>query len=74
MVVIFQKDRLWGDILLSTIVGNLVGAIGGEGALNANYLNHAKKTAGFIRAAGLYDNVLTKVVTDGERLVLYITL
>lgn len=63
----FSKISTWGDILLSTIVGGLVGAIGGEGALNANYLNHAKKTAGFIRAAGLYDNVLTKVVTGGYR-------
>ena len=39
----FSKISTWGDILLSTIVGGLVGAIGGEGALNANYLNHAKK-------------------------------
>lgn len=27
----------------------------------------AKQTAGFIRAAGLYDDVLTKVVTGGYR-------
>ncbi len=45
----------------------MVGLIGGSGALNARHLNRAKQTAGFIRAASLYDNVLTKVVTGGYR-------
>ena len=63
----FSKGSTWLDIGLSTGLGALVGLIGGAGALNANYLNGAKQTAGFIRAAGLYDDVLTKVITGGYR-------
>jgi hypothetical protein len=63
----FLKVSTWIDIGLSTVLGALVGLIGGSGALNARHLNRAKQTAGFIRAASLYDNVLTKVVTGGYR-------
>lgn len=63
----FSKWSTWLDIGLSTGLGAIVGLIGGKGALNASYLNGAKQTASFIRAAGLYDNVLTKVVTGGYR-------
>ena len=47
----FSKGSTWLDIGLSTGLGALVGLIGGAGALNAGYLNGAKQTAGFIRAA-----------------------
>ena len=63
----FSKGSTWLDIGLSTGLGALVGLIGGAGALNAGYLNGAKQTAGFIRAAGLYDDVLTKAVTGYYR-------
>ena len=63
----FSKGSTWLDIGLSTGLGALVGLIGGAGALNAGYLNGAKQTAGFIRAAGLYDDVLTKAVTGCYR-------
>lgn len=63
----FLKVSTWIDIGLSTVLGALVGLIGGSGALNARHLNRAKQTAGFIIAASLYDNVLTKVVTGGYR-------
>lgn len=63
----FSNGSTWLDIGLSTGLGALVGRIGGAGALNAGYLNGAKQTAGFIRAAGLYDDVLTKVVIGGYR-------
>ena len=63
----FSKWSTWFDIVLSTLLGALVGLIGNAGALNAGYLRRAKQTAGFIRAAGLYDDVLTKVVTGGYR-------
>ena len=63
----FSKVSTWIDIGLSTVLGALVGLVGGAGALNAGYLNRAKQTAGFIRATGLYDDVLTKVVTGGYR-------
>ena len=63
----FSKLSTWVDIGLSTGLGALVGVVGGPGALNAGYLNGAKQTAGFIRAAGLYDDVLTKAVTVGYR-------
>ncbi len=60
----FSKFSTWLDIGISTGLGALVGIIGGAGALNAGNLNAANKTAGFIRAAGLYDDILTKAV-DG---------
>ena len=63
----FSKGSTWLDIGLSTGLGALVGLIGGAGALNVGYLNGAKQTAGFIRAAGLYDDVLTKAVTGYYR-------
>ena len=63
----FSKMSTWVDIGLSTGLGALVGIVGGPGALNAGYLNGAKQTAGFIRAAGLYDDVLTKAVTGFYR-------
>ena len=63
----FSKLSTWVDIGLSTGLGALVGVVGGQGALNAGYLNGAKQTAGFIRAAGLYDDVLTKAVTGFYR-------
>ncbi len=63
----FSKLSTWVDIGLSTGLGALVGVVGGPGALNAGYLNGAKQTAGFIRAAGLYDDVLTKAVTGFYR-------
>ena len=63
----FSKLSTWLDIGLSTGLGALVGLVGGQGALNAGYLNGAKRTAGFIRAAGLYDDVLTKAVTGFYR-------
>ena len=63
----FSKVSTWLDITLSTGLGALVGLIGGAGALNAGYLNGAQQTAGFIRATGLYNDVLTKVVTGGYR-------
>ena len=63
----FSKGSTWLDIGLSTGLGALVGLIGGAGALNAGYLNGAKQTAGFIRAARLYDDVLTKAVTGYYR-------
>lgn len=63
----FSKGSTWLDIGLSTGLGALVGLIGGAGALNAGYLNGATQTAGFIRAAGLYDDVLTKAVTGYYR-------
>ena len=63
----FSKLSTWADIGLSTGLGALVGVVGGPGALNAGYLNGAKQTAGFIRAAGLYDDVLTKAVTGFYR-------
>ena len=63
----FSKLSTWVDIGLSTCLGALVGVVGRPGALNAGYLNGAKQTAGFIRAAGLYDDVLTKAVTGFYR-------
>ncbi len=63
----FSKGSTWLDIVLSTGLGALVGLIGGPGALNAGYLNGAKQTAGFIRVAGMYDDVLTKAVTGYYR-------
>ena len=76
----FSKGSTWLDIGLSTGLGALVGLIGGAGALNAGYLNGATQTAGFIRAAGLYDDcllytsLLTKVlfpqVTKKKKLLL----
>ena len=63
----FSKVSTRLDIVLSTLLGALVGLIGGQGALNADYLNGATQTAGFIRAAGLYDDVLTKAVTGYYR-------
>lgn len=63
----FSKGSTWLEIGLSTGLGALVGLIGGVGALNAEYLNGAKQTAGFIRAAGLYDDVLTKAITGFYR-------
>ena len=63
----FSKGSTWLDIGLSTGLGALVGLIGGAGALNAGYLNGATQTTGFIRAAGLYDDVLTKAVTGYYR-------
>ena len=63
----FSKLSTWLDIGLSTGLGALVGRIGGAGALNAGYLNGAKQTAGFIRAAGLYDDVLTKAANGFYR-------
>ena len=63
----FSKGSTWLDIGLSTGLGALVGVIGGKGALNVGYLNGAKRTAGFIRAAGLYDDVLTKVANGFYR-------
>lgn len=63
----FSKLSTWLDIGLSTGLGALVGRIGKAGALNAGYLNGAKKTAGFIRAAGLYDDVLTKAANGFYR-------
>ena len=55
------------DIGFSTILGFIAGYLGRAGALNPRGLNNADKTAGFIRACGLYDNVLTKVTTGGYR-------
>ena len=63
----FLKGSTWLDIVLSTGLGAVIGLIGGAGALNSDYLNGAKKTVEFIRAAGLYDDVLTKVVTGGSK-------
>jgi len=56
----FTHYSTWLDIALSTGLGALAGRIGGAGGLNSSYLNGATKTAGFIRAAGMYDDVLTK--------------
>ena len=56
----FTHYSTWLDIALSTGLGALAGRIGSAGGLNSNYLNGATKTAGFIRAAGMYDDVLTK--------------
>lgn len=63
----FSNISTWVDIAFSTAIGALAGLVGGTGALNSGYLNSAKPTAGFIRAAELYDNVLTKVVTGKYR-------
>ena len=63
----FSKLSTWLDIGLSTGLGALVGKIGGPGALSDDYLNVAKKTDGFIRAAGLYDDVLTKAASGFYR-------
>ena len=63
----FSQLSTWLDIGLSTGLGALVGRIGGAGALNAGYLNGAKQTAGFIRAAGLYNDVLTKAANGFYR-------
>ena len=57
----------WIDIFISAMLCGLAGAVGGEGALNTISLNKAEKTAGFIRAAGLYDAVMTKVTTGFYR-------
>ena len=57
----------WLDIGISTMLGVAAGALGGRGALNVKGLNEARKTAGFIRASGLYDKVMTKAVTGGYR-------
>ena len=59
----FGELSTWIDIGLSTAVGALVGLVGGKGALNSGYLKGAPKTTGFIRAASLYDDVLTKATT-----------
>ena len=63
----FSNGLTWIDIALSTGLGALVGAIGREGALNVGYLNSAERTAGFVRAAGLYDDVLTKAANGFYR-------
>jgi hypothetical protein len=59
----FSKISTWIDIGFSTILGGLVGKLGGEGALNPVYLKRAVRTASYIRAAGMYDDVLTKAAT-----------
>lgn len=63
----FSDRETWVDILLSKGLGAVVGCIGGEGALNPTSLNMSAPTAGFVRAAGLYDDVLTKATTGGYR-------
>ena len=63
----FSKFSTWADIILSTGLGVLVGLIGKAGALNSGNLNRANKTADFLRAAGKYDDVLTKAVTGFYR-------
>ena len=63
----FSKGSTWLDIGLSTGLGALVGLIGGAGALNSGYLNGAARTAGFLRVASMYDDVLTKAVTGYYR-------
>ena len=63
----FSKVSTWVDIGLSTALGALVGGLGGAGSLNSGYLNRAARTAGFLRAAGMYDDVLTKAATGFYR-------
>ena len=63
----FSKISTWVDIGVSIALGALVGRIGGAGALNSGNLNRAAKTVEFLKAAGKYDDVLTKAVTGFYR-------
>ncbi len=63
----FSNFSTWADIILSTILGVLVGVVGGRGALNPISLKAGKPTASFVRAIGLYDDILTKAVTGFYR-------
>ena len=63
----FGDKNTWIDIGISTGIGFVVGLAGGRGATNAGYLNGAKRSAEFLKAAASYDRVLTKIAAGGYK-------
>ena len=63
----FGDKNTWIDIGISTGIGFVVGLTGGRGATNAGYLNGAKRSAEFLKAAASYDRVLTKIAAGGYK-------